>query len=56
MLTNLLMLSIALAIVAALIDYLFGIKDPWRKIIYAGVVVLFVLGILQLFGLLPRFG
>jgi hypothetical protein len=37
-----------LAIVAALIDRFFGIKDPWRKIVYAGVVVLFIVGLLLL--------
>jgi len=42
------MTAIALAIVAALIDYFFGIKDPWRKVIYIGIVVLLILGILLL--------
>lgn len=47
---NLLVLSIAVAIIAAVIDYMFGIKEPWRKLIFAGAVVLFVLGLLQMFG------
>lgn len=48
-------LAIVLAIVAALIDYFFGIKDPWRKIIYIGIVVLLVVGIVVLLvpGLFP---
>lgn len=51
--------AIALAIIAALIDYFVGgIKEPWRKIIFAGIIVLFVLGlILVIFpGVLPLRG
>lgn len=43
---NLLYAAIVLAIVAALVDAFVGIKEPWRKIIYAGVVVLFVIGLI----------
>lgn len=46
---NLIVVAIVLALIAALFDHLFGIKDPWRKIIYAGVVIIFVLGIVLLF-------
>lgn len=40
--------AIAIAICAALVDYFFGIKDPWKKIIYIGCVVLLILGIILL--------
>lgn len=44
--------AIAIAIIAALIDYFFGaLKDPWRKIIYIAAVVLLIVGILQLLGI-----
>lgn len=45
--------AIVLAIIAAACDYYFGIKDPWRKIIFAGIVVLFVVGLILL--LFPGF-
>lgn len=48
--------AIVLAIVAAVVDHLWGIPEPWRKMIYAGIVILFVVGILMLLGLLPHFG
>lgn len=47
--------AIVLAIIAAVIDFYWGIKDPWRNLIYAGIVVLLVFGIVILIvpGLLP---
>lgn len=48
--------AIVLAIVAALIEWFIGgIRDPWRKIVIAGVVILFVLGLIALIfpGVLP---
>lgn len=47
--------AIVLALIAAAIDHFVGIAEPWRRIIYAGIVVLFVLGIILLLfpGLLP---
>ena len=47
--------AIALAIIAAIVDWWIGIKDPWRMLIYAGIVVLFVVGVILLIfpGLLP---
>lgn len=47
--------AIVLGIVAAVIDHFFGIKDPWRMIIYAGVVILLVIGVVMLIfpGLIP---
>jgi MFS-type transporter involved in bile tolerance (Atg22 family) len=49
-------LAIVLALIAAAFDGYIGIKEPWRKMIYIGIVVLFVAGILALLGLLPNFG
>jgi len=48
-----LLTAIVLAIIAALCDHLFGIPEPWRKIIFIGIIVIFVVGLLQL--LLPGF-
>lgn len=47
--------AIVLAIIAAVIDYFVGIQEPWRKIIYAGIIVLFVIGLVLLLvpGLIP---
>jgi membrane protein YdbS with pleckstrin-like domain len=47
--------AIICAVVAALIDYFFGIKEPWRKLIYIAIVILLILGVLMLIfpGLLP---
>lgn len=47
--------AIVLAIAAALIDYFFGIPEPWRKIVYIGIVVLLIFGIVLLLvpGLVP---
>lgn len=47
--------AIVLAIIAALVDYFFGIKDPWRKIIYIGIVVILIIGIITLLvpGIVP---
>jgi cation transporter-like permease len=47
--------AIVLAVIAALVDYFFGIKEPWRKIIYIGIVVLLIFGIVLLLvpGLFP---
>lgn len=51
----LLIYAIALAIVAAAIEHLIGFGDPWKKIVVVGVVILFVIGVIQLIfpGLLP---
>lgn len=47
--------AIVLAVVAAVIDYFVGIKEPWRKIIYIGVIILLVVGVVLLLfpGVLP---
>jgi hypothetical protein len=47
--------AIVLAIIAAVIDFYWGIKDPWRTIIYVGIVILLVLGVVLLLvpGLIP---
>lgn len=47
--------AIVLGIVAAVIDHFFGIQEPWRKIVYIGVIVLLVIGIVMLLvpGLIP---
>jgi hypothetical protein len=47
--------AIVLAIVAAAIDYWVGIKEPWRKIIYIGIIILLVVGVILLLfpGVLP---
>lgn len=47
--------AIILAIIVALIDGFVGIKEPWRKVIWIGIVILFVLGVVMLLipGLLP---
>lgn len=47
--------AIVLGIVAAVIDHFFGIKEPWRTIIYAGVIILMVVGVIMLIfpGVIP---
>lgn len=50
---NLIIAAVVLAGLAALLEYMIGIAEPWKKIIIAGIVVIFVLGILMVFGLLP---
>lgn len=40
--------AIALAIIAAVVDHFFGIKDPWRMLIYAGIVILFIVALILL--------
>lgn len=40
--------AIVLAIIAAVVDYFFGIEEPWRKVIYVGIVILFVVGLILL--------
>lgn len=40
--------AIVLAIIAAVCDKFFGIGEPWRKVIWVGVVVLFIVGIVLL--------
>lgn len=40
--------SIVLAIVAAVCDHLFGIAEPWKKLIYAGLCVMFIVGLILL--------
>lgn len=42
--------AIVLAIIVALLDNFLGpIKEPWRKIIWAGIIVLFIIGLIQIF-------
>lgn len=50
--------AIVLALISAAIDYFIGIKEPWRKIIYIGIVVIFVVGLILLLvpGLVPLRG
>ena len=43
---HLIYVAIALAIIAAVVDYFVGIREPWRKVIIAGIVVVFILGLL----------
>ncbi len=47
--------AIVLAALAAIADYFFGIKEPWRKVIFIGIVVLLVIGIIMLLvpGIVP---
>jgi hypothetical protein len=47
--------AIILAALAAVCDHFFGIDEPWRKIIWAGIIVLLVVGIILLIfpGVLP---
>lgn len=47
--------AIILAVIAAAVDYFIGIKDPWRKIIYIGIVILLIIGLITFLlpGLLP---
>lgn len=47
--------AIVLAIIAAIIDYFVGIQEPWRKIIYVGIIVIFVVGVVLLLvpGIVP---
>ena len=44
----LIVMSVVLSVLAALIDHFFGIGEPWRKMIYAGIVIVFVLGVVLL--------
>lgn len=52
--------AIVLALVTVLIDnFAGGIKEPWRKIIYVGIIILLIVGIVMLIvpGIIPlRFG
>ncbi len=43
--------AILLAIVAAVVQVLVGIPEPWQKIVFVGVVILFAIGLVQLLGL-----
>jgi hypothetical protein len=46
--------AIVLAFIAVLVDQFLGpIKEPWRKFIVIGIVILFIVGVLQLLGLFP---
>lgn len=47
--------AIVLAALAALFDHFIGIKEPWRKIIYFGIVILLIFGVVLLLvpGILP---
>ena len=40
--------AVILAIIAAVIDHFFGIAEPWRKVVIAGIIVVFVVGIVLL--------
>ena len=55
---NLLVAAIVLALIAAAIDYFIGIREPWRKIVYAGIIVIFIVGLVLLLipGLIPLRG
>jgi len=44
----LIVLSVVLSVLAALVDHFFGINEPWRKMIYAGIVIVFILGVVFL--------
>lgn len=51
---NIFVMAIVLALLAAALDWwIGGIKEPWRKCIFAGVVILLVVGLLFLLGVLP---
>jgi hypothetical protein len=39
---------IVVAIIVAVIDHFLKIAEPWRKIIYVGLIVLFVFGLILL--------
>lgn len=43
---NLLAWSIIIAIIAAIVDATLGIKEPWKKLIYVGVLVVFIVGLI----------
>ncbi len=47
--------AIVLAALAAIADYFIGIKEPWRKIIYIGIIILLVVGVIMLIvpGIVP---
>ncbi len=47
--------AIVLAVLAAVLEHFFGIAEPWRKIVWVGIVVLLIVGIIMLLlpGLLP---
>ncbi len=45
--------AVVLAVIAAVVDKLFGINEPWNKIIYAGIAVLFIVGLIMF--LVPGF-
>jgi hypothetical protein len=40
--------AIVLALIAAALDYFVGIPEPWRKLVFAGIVILFVVGLIYL--------
>jgi predicted cobalt transporter CbtA len=52
---KMLVTAIVLALICAAIEYFVGIAEPWRKIVFAGVVVLFIIGLVQLLapGIIP---
>lgn len=46
---QLILWAVVIALLAALLDWFIGgIKEPWRKVIFAGVVVMFVVGLILL--------
>jgi hypothetical protein len=46
---------IVLAIIVAVVDYFIGIKEPWKKLIWIALVVLFIVALVMLLvpGLVP---
>ncbi len=47
--------AIVLAALVAIADYFIGIKEPWRKVIYIGIIILLVVGVIMLLvpGIIP---
>lgn len=47
--------AVVLALIAAAIDHFVGIAEPWRKVVFAGIVVVFIIGLIQLLapGIIP---
>ncbi len=45
--------SIVLALVAAIIEHFWGLARPWRDIVFAGILLLFICGVVML--LFPGF-
>lgn len=41
--------AVLLTMGAALFDYFLEIKEPWRKLVYAGCVICLIIGVLAYF-------